>query len=48
LHQVKGFGLGLSYVKQVVEKHGGRIGVRSEPGRGSEFILWFPLRATNH
>jgi signal transduction histidine kinase len=43
LHQVKGFGLGLSYVKQVVEKHGGQIEVASEPSQGSEFMLKFPL-----
>ena len=42
LHEVKGFGLGLYYVRQVVERHGGRIGVRSQPGRGSEFALWIP------
>jgi signal transduction histidine kinase len=42
LHQVKGFGLGLSYVKQVVEKHGGHVEVHSEPSQGSEFVLWFP------
>jgi two-component system phosphate regulon sensor histidine kinase PhoR len=43
LHQVKGFGLGLSYVKQVVEKHGGHVEVHSEPSQGSEFVLWFPV-----
>ncbi|GAA4395749.1 HAMP domain-containing sensor histidine kinase [Nibrella viscosa] len=42
LHPVKGFGLGLSYVRQVVEKHGGQIEVASEPGVGSEFILMIP------
>lgn len=42
LHNVKGFGLGLYYVRQVVERHGGRIGVRSNLGRGSEFALWIP------
>lgn len=42
LHPVKGFGLGLSYVRQVVEKHGGRIEVFSEPERGSEFVIWIP------
>ncbi|WP_229238660.1 cell wall metabolism sensor histidine kinase WalK [Dyadobacter sp. Leaf189] len=41
LHTVKGFGLGLAYVRQVVERHGGRIELVSEPGRGSEFILKF-------
>jgi signal transduction histidine kinase len=42
LHNVKGFGLGLYYVRQVVERHGGRIAVRSGMGRGSEFALWIP------
>ncbi|CCH52555.1 two-component system sensor histidine kinase [Fibrisoma limi BUZ 3] len=42
LHPVKGFGLGLSYVRQVIEKHGGLIDVISEPGVGSEFVLLIP------
>lgn len=45
LHNVKGFGLGLYYVRQVVERHGGRIAVRSGPGPGSEFALWIPAVA---
>ena len=42
LHPVKGFGLGLYYVRQVVAGHGGRVRVRSTPGHGSEFIIWLP------
>jgi len=42
LHAVKGFGLGLYYVRQVVAGHGGRVYVRSAPGSGSEFVLWLP------
>jgi two-component system phosphate regulon sensor histidine kinase PhoR len=42
VHDVKGFGLGLSYVALMVRAHGGNIRVESEPGRGTEMILWFP------
>ena len=43
LHDVKGFGLGLSYVKAMVNAHRGYIEVLSELGQGSSFILTLPF-----
>ena len=43
VHDVKGFGLGLYYVKSMVLKHRGQIQVNSKKGEGTEFILEIPL-----
>lgn len=39
IHNTKGYGLGLFYVKTMMEKHGGSVSVKSEPGHGSTFTL---------
>ncbi len=40
---VEGAGLGLSLAKWIVDRHQGRIEVRSEPGKGSTFTIWLPV-----
>ncbi len=43
LHDIKGFGLGLGYVKAVIEKHGGSVGVVSELKKGTTFNILLPF-----
>ncbi|MHB1921547.1 MAG: sensor histidine kinase [Chitinophagaceae bacterium] len=48
LHNVKGFGLGLAYVKAIADAHKGKIRVESTLGKGSSFELDFPQPSSSH
>jgi len=43
IHNVKGFGLGLDYVKTITKAHGGEVKCISKKGEGSKFVLIFPI-----
>lgn len=42
IHDVKGFGLGLSYVKLIAKRHNGDVSCKSEFGKGTEFVIFIP------
>jgi two-component system phosphate regulon sensor histidine kinase PhoR len=47
VHDVKGFGLGLNYVRAIIDAHKGNVTVISEPGKGSRFDIFLPFNWEN-
>jgi len=47
VHDVKGFGLGLNYVRAIIDAHKGNVTVTSEPGKGSRFDVFLPFNWEN-
>jgi two-component system, OmpR family, phosphate regulon sensor histidine kinase PhoR len=47
VHDVKGFGLGLNYVRAIIDAHKGNVSVMSEPGKGSRFDIFLPFNWEN-
>lgn len=47
IHNVKGFGLGLFYVKLIIEAHHGKIQVKSKLGEGTTFSIWLPYKSVD-
>jgi two-component system phosphate regulon sensor histidine kinase PhoR len=47
IHDVKGFGLGLNYVRAIIDAHKGSVTVLSEPGKGSRFEIFLPFNWEN-
>jgi len=48
VHDVKGFGLGLSYVKKIIDAHRGKIKVDSDLNKGTKFMIYFPINLQEH